>query len=669
MNNIIGINLLGNAKVYWNSDELAEWLRKQAWNTRPFLDAISKFLEEFNKKFNTEVTFEQVLDIYDKKKNKLGKNQSIVLCKALLEFIQNNWIYVTFHGKSHLLKYSTLAWVNITLECNSPSINEMQTLHTLSITISSFIEKIRDYFRMLIPDWVTLQEADVINDFINVPWINVVKNTEKVDSDEQKENLEVAPKSLKISDSLAFQLDVSDEDLKQRISILDNKWLIELFEYIHRRLPLSKKTSEIQTNLAKFLFNGYKPHFSQTIKKVLNWETQLRSDSIEKINIRKLKEFLFSGRVDWIDVNEDFVNLSWNTLYVSQWVDMDLTSDSVFSDNLTNLLSGDVQKLFSYLEDLVRKNKNIKWTTAQKLATIIHKSKDKKLSISQKVTTLRTKKSKITQKFISSNINISALRELILSSIWTDKWVDTWTEPGEWIEKPKGTFEFKFVDDGAEKPNGTFEFKLEDEEWDKWNNQVSINVELNWKNGLEGFIYSLNSLITQRCKDMDLIDLIEPFKIENFEWIWLNTAFFDNVNRVIEWDNILYMFEIFGQDVLENFLVEWHKKVWKKLKESKKVIIVPGSKEEVLDFAFNVLQNAINKKADKIVRKSRRDFHNMGQKRLEVRLTEEMFAWIDKLTINLLSKVNLPQAIFSLIPKEEINNMLRKYLAERKKVK
>jgi hypothetical protein len=56
-------------------------------------------------------------------------------------------------------------------------------------------------------------------------------------------------------------------------------------------------------------------------------------------------------------------------------------------------------------------------STGVELAIKIQKSDDRKLNIYQKIYSLRKKSSIITERFLNNNINITGLRELILSTI------------------------------------------------------------------------------------------------------------------------------------------------------------------------------------------------------------------------------------------------------------
>lgn len=647
----INIKLSWNSKVYWTTDELSEWLKDQRANTKPFLEAIKKFLEEFNNKFNTTLCFEQVLDIYNGK-NKLNVRQSIILCKALLDFIQNNSIEVKFKNKSYLLRYNTLASTNAVLEYNPLSEKEKQTLETLSFTISSFIKKVREYFRMIIPDSQTLLEANVDDEFKNIPWIKLDNEIIHVNKKQEDEvNSDITNWSIKISSWLVINLSSSDEQLKNRIFNLNNKHLTNLLDYIYDRIDTDKKTWKKHIDIAKFIFDqNYENYLWQLVLNIFEHQKKVRQATIEKINITKLRECIISHPKETIikKTNED-IKVSWEKIIFASWTELSLKSDNEFASELSNLAWSDVKILFTFLEDLMKSpDKDIPEWTAAKLATKIQKF-DSNRNIYQKVISLRKKWSTITEKFLKNNINITKLRELILS--WAVEKTEEDTE-GVW-ETQNENLDFTFVDEDTKE-------------------EVNIKIRLNWKKDIEWFIYSLNLLINEECKRIWLEGCVDAYTPDSFKAIELDSEFFNNVTKNIKDKNILDMFDIVEQEILESFLQLWHKKaVWAPLKESEKNTIEHGSKEELLDFVYNVWQKQLYKIIRKQGRKWRKKRNNLGDRRDVATITEDMFEWIDKLTPDLLSKLSnfKFQKIFSIIPRKEVQALLDDYIEKRKKVK
>jgi hypothetical protein len=194
-----------------------------------------------------------------------------------------------------------------------------------------------------------------------------------------------------------------------------------------------------------------------------------------------------------------------------------------------------------------------------------------------------------------------------------------------------------------------------------------LQIDLNWKNDLEGFIYSLNSFITEESKRQDLEWLIYPFPIEDFKWINLDSIFFHKVISEIDNPNIQEIFELIDTDILDSFLKIWHQKVGKKLNECKVKIIMPWTKEELFDFVFNKWQVELYKIIRKQWRKWSKKRNNLGDRRKVATLSKDMFNWIEKLTPNLASKVSssIFRKVFSIIPKDEINKMIEEYLKNR----
>lgn len=641
----ININLSRNSKVYCTTDELSKWLKNQKANTKPFLEAIKKFLEEFNTKFNTNLSFDQVLDIYNGE-NKLNVRQSIILCKALLDFIQNNSIEVKFKNKSYLLRYNTLASTNAILEYNPLSQEERLTLETLSVTISSFIKKVREYFRMIIADSVTLEHATVDDEFKNIPWIKLISEVIQVNNEEEV-NSDITNWSIKISSWLVINLSSSDEQLKNRIFNLNNKHLTNLLNYIYERIDTDKKSWKKHIDIAKFIFDqNYENYLWQLVLNIFEHQKKVRQATIDKINITKLRECIISHpKEKIIDKNNVDIKVSWEKLIFASWVELILKSDKEFASELSNLAWTDVKLLFTFLEDLMKSpDKDITEWTAAKLATEIQKF-DNNRNIYQKVISLRKKWSTITEKFLNNNVNITRLRELILSTA-----IGKAEEDSEDLwEKTNGNIDFSFVDEDTKE-------------------EVNIKIKLNWKKDIEWFIYSLNLLINEECNRIWLEGCVDEYMPDSFKTIELDSEFFNNVTKRIKDKNILDMFDIIEQETLEKFLQLWHKKVvWKALEESKRIIIKPGSIEELFDFVWNVWQKQLYKIIRKQGRKWKRKRNNLGDRRDVATITENMFEWIDKLTPDLLSKLSnfKFQKIFSIISRKEVQDLLDEYIEKR----
>ncbi len=170
--NSIKLNLKDVNKVYRNHRELAEWLKNRSNSTFDFFKAIWDFLRDFN-------------------------------------------------DKSYLLKYNTLSSINATLEFDPISYEDIEGLKTLSITISSFIQEIRNYFRMLIDNSASLDEANVDEHFSNIVWL---KSLDKKDEDKNndKKDILVSQSSVKIGEWFVLRNDISNNELIDIISNLSN---------------------------------------------------------------------------------------------------------------------------------------------------------------------------------------------------------------------------------------------------------------------------------------------------------------------------------------------------------------------------------------------------------------------------------------------------------------
>ncbi len=636
---IINLPLKSESKVYWSSDELSQWLENKNKSTQPFLDSILIFLDEFNKRYWTDISFNQVLDIYNNNETNLDINTSIALCKAMLDFIQNNWIKISFEGKKYFIKYETLANTNNILSFNPNSENERQTLITLSITISSFIQQIKSYFRMIIHTNTELEKANVDELFKKIPWIKIEPDTVAVWPELDKKEVQVNNWSVKINDNLVIDIYSTNSDFETRISYMTNLELIAMLDYIYDRIDGPKQKKYL--SLAKLLYwDNYVSNSWTKIKNIYEKWEKFRVDTTKKLNINWIKEILKKNKsIEWEKVT---VELSWEKLVFSSGKNLKLDTINNFTHDLINLPDKEVQSLFSYLENkIMNKYKITLDRSADKLANLIQKSTDRNVNVRQKITNLRKKESTISQKFIDNNINLDNLIKFILEKEKKQKAVET----------PTWNFDFEYTN-----------------EWD--NEKISLTVNLNWKKDLEWFIYSLNSLITEESKRQDVNWLIEPFSIEDFKWINLDSAFFHKVISEIDNQNVLEIFELFDADILEDFLKIWHQKVQKRLNESKLKLIVPGSQEELFDFVFNKWQVELYRIIRKQWRKWRKKRNNLGDRREVATLSKSMFEWIEKLTTNLASKVSssIFRKVFSIIPKDEINKMIEEYLKNRKSI-
>ena len=181
---------------------------------------------------------------------------------------------------------------------------------------------------------------------------------------------------------------------------------------------------------------------------------------------------------------------------------------------------------------------------------------------------------------------------------------------------------------------------------------------------MKSFIFSLNSFITQYCKNFDLECLIDEFRLEDFEDIKLDSEFFNNIilkKNQLKFDDL---FDLIDREILEKFLNDWHSKVYKDVKQAPKLYIKPWSREELWNFVFNVLEPVLNEKADN---QEGKWANNNEIKR--IKLKKAMFKWVDKLTFELFDNIeNLTQftEIFSYtnISKEEIVEMIKDYKRE-----
>lgn len=664
--NKIKIQLGANDNVFQSADKLFSWLKNDFPSTKKFREAIDTFFSQFNEKYNTSVSFEQVLNIYERKSS-LWLRENIVLCKALLDFIQTFWLEVMFSEHSDILRFSTLAKVDATLQFSPLLENHRASLETLAKTISEFIWTIKEYFRFILTDKITsLQQTDVDGDFFTLPWIrrepDVVEVTDEWDWELQP--VKVVPTSVKIHDGLVIPTNISDEALITKLSRYDNESLVVIFNYIYDRIPYSERTGIKHNDIAKKIFSDYKPHQWQAIERVLaKWKT-LRLDTISQMDVWALKKFL----LNWAPSNfwEKTVYLSGTDLQIREWITISLADNEIFMDWVTELLPEDVQVLFWYLEDIVRTQLNVSGTVARNVAQTVQIGRDEKVTtnIYQKITNVRSNPTRVLRRFFENNVDITKFRELIL---WKnieviDDWKVDWDWDWEWDD-------VQWAEGWADMQKKTFKFSFEEE----WEN-IIFDIDLSWGKGKEGFITALNSLIVQQCEKLDLQGYVEKFTLQDFEGIALDSAFFTTIQREKSETKLIEIFDVIDEGVLEQFLLTWHEQVGKKLKESKKVYIEPGSPEELWDFVFNVWQEKLNTMVRKEVRKSRTSQSHRGMKRKQTStLTKEMFWNAKELTPDLFDSIpNVGekfQQIFSRTSKKEVISWIREYISTRNKRK
>ena len=659
--NKIRIDLPGAAEVYKDSDMLFDGLKTKSSSTRAFTQAVNDFFTKFNETYNANVSLEDILRIYEKKSN-IGFRESIILCKALLDFVQSHWVEITFQDKAYVLRFTTLASVNATLEFSPLSPDAWEALRTLSVTISSFVQRIRDYFRMILPDQGTaLQDIHIDEHFFAIPWIKKeAPIIEVVDDAGAKEPVQVSSGSVKISDSLVIPCNVSNDELIKKFQGFDNRLFITFFDYIYDRIPFWQRGGKKHIDIAKFIFTQYEPSLGQTIERVYTNGSRLRIETLQKIDFAKLKRFLLNDSSESIKVPElpqtSTPSVTWNMLQLQSWVVLSLENDEVFIGQVTSLSAEAVQVFFWYVEDIVRKKHNITWSPVSKLVSMIQLSEDKAVNISQKITSVRREPSRVYAKFFENNINITALRQLLLSVTTSAEEAVT-----EW-EDTCGEDEDDIWEVWGEKKSMSFSFQEEGED-------VLFDIEIIGTKNLAGFVWDLNTLIAKQCERLEVSGFIEPMSEQDFEGVALNTAFFSVIRRGKAFAKFADIFEIFSQESLEKFLRDWHIQVGKKLKESKVVYVEPGSREELFDFVFNVWQKRLNTIVGKEIRKSgtTRSGHVDRRKRTST-LTEEMFAWISTLTPDFVSQLPASafQQIFSRTSKKDVEEMLREYLATRR---
>lgn len=663
---------LTDSNVAKSNDELYRLLRENSKSTSLFQELIDIFLSDFNKKYDTDVSFSQVLDIYNNQSS-LNPEKSIILCKALLEFIQNNWIEVTFKWKTYLLRYNTLASTNVALEHNPLFVDEMAILQSLSLSISSFIDEVKRYFRFLIPDGTALSDANVDNEFWKIPGM---KREEKEVELATWEKAKTSPWSIQIASNFVINCEISDDDLKLKITKFTNEQLQQFLNYVYERIL--NHTGKKHIDLAKYLFSSYDQAAWQAMKKVFESWSKFRMATMNKISIRKLRKLLFSDIVDLPqqeltqpighnastqneNESQDFsAYMKDDTLYISESVTINLSDDKTFQSSLTSLSRENSQEFFWLLEDIViRKYDITQRYSAAKIHELIRISDDSKVetNVRQKVTSSRTKASTITNKFLNNNINISNLRKLIL-------------EDGEYLNRlkiesdtsEKGDSD---ISDSIETNVNTFKFEFS---WDNEKDRSSLNVEFVQGKNLEKFLIALNSLMLEEAKIQGVEELFTPYLIEDLRGTVLNSVFFDSLRKGEDKKDAISIFDLFTDEELESFLYQWHKVVWKKMKVSKTIDIKPWSKEELLDFVFQVWQKIVDKKVNKEARKSNwSKFHRVTEARKKTRMTNDMFEWISSLTPDLVDQVDIRifDPIFSKGGKREIKRLIQEYLDNR----
>jgi len=686
--NIIKTEIENLNIVYSDSDKLALWLKDKSPSTKAFLDNIETFFIEFNKKYNTNITFEDVLNIYFKGKNNLEFEQSILLCKALLEYIKTHSIEINFWNKTHLIRFATITSTNNILWSKKFIEREKNTIKKLSSTISDFIQKVRDYFRILIPDSISLQEANV-DKYINL--LNL--NQEKDITPEDNQYTEISNWSIKISESLAINLNITDKELWERILSLTNQDLKDLLNYIYDKIKSDKPWEKVHLTIAKFIFDDkYESCLWQLIYNILEKWKIIRQVTLNKINFAKIREALITEST--IDTNIDDIDKKSTTsknLTISNWPlndilkKLDLNNNKQFKNDLISLEEDEIHILFSELENYLITHKKVpSESSAVGLANMIKKSDERKNSVYWKIIKFRKTEWKLSEKFITNNININKLKKLIqsfLDTIWesiieeensqisfsipeeatditTDWKISNSTDNNpEKIIKEKDIIQKNTDEKIRENKKETFEFTYIDNESKK---EIIIHIETDWKKDVSWFIYSLNYLIQEECKRQDIEWLIKEFNPNDFSNIEVNSLFFSNVKKYIKDKNILEMF-FFDQELLDNFLSEWHKKViWKPLNicETKKLSL--NSKEAVLSFV-----NLRQENMYEIVRKTNKK-KNYREKRRQVTINLEIFEWINSLTIDLLSKIdnNILHPFFAIMPKAEVQKLLEEFIEE-----
>ncbi|MDD3302945.1 MAG: hypothetical protein PHN31_05280, partial [Candidatus Gracilibacteria bacterium] len=674
--------------VYSDSDKLALGLANKSDSTKTFLDNIESFFMKFNKKYNTNITFEDVLNIYFKGENNLEFEQSIMLCKALLEYIQTHGIEITSEKKIHLIRFATTTSSNKILISKKFTEKERNKIKKLSTTISNFIEKVRDYFRILIPDSTSLQDANV-DKYINL--LNL--NQEKDITSEDNQYKIISNGTIKISESLAINLNITDKELCERILSLTNQDLKDLLNYIYDKIKPDIPGEKEYIIIAKFIFDDkYETQLGQIINNVLEKGKLIGQATLDKINFDKIRKTLITDSITDTNLdNTDTKSTISKNLAISNGPlndiinKLDLNNNKQFKNDLISLEKDEIHILFSELENYLITHKIApSESSAVKLANMIQKSDEKKASVYNKIIKFRKTEGKLSEKFITNNINLNKLKKLIQSFLDTigetiieeenqqinfsipeetsditidGETTDTTDKVPEKTIKESDIISKITVEKIRENKKETFEFTYIDNETQK---EISINIELNGKKDISGFVYSLNYLIQEECKRQDIEGLIKEFNPEDFINIELNSLFFDNVKKNIKDKNILEMF-FFDQELLDNFLSEWHKKVIGNplnIVDIKKLSL--NSREAVLSFV-----NLWQENMYEIVRKTNKK-KNYRAKRRQVTINLEIFEGINSLTTDLLSKIdnNILHPFFAIMPKAEVQKLLEEFIDE-----
>lgn len=678
----IQINLSSSPDIYRSPDDLFEWLKHGKANTKRFRDKMISFLNNFNEQYGADLSFEQVLGIYEWTIS-FDMNSRTILCKALLDFVQSNWIIISFRSKCFEIRFETLAKIEgKILMLWEASLGEIEQIILLSRAISSFISKIRKYFNVIIWEWVSLHEANIDNGFNELLWSWCDLTWWKLNWWE-----DLAHSSVVIYDWFVISCDCTDLEFATKLKTLKREELNAVLGFIYQRLPNSMISGKKHIDIAKALFwNNYESSLWQTILRVLEEWGTIRAATIKKIDFSKLRKYLLSPSMyrkaieaeelelwnRWLKVNqlkETEAILSWHTLLISEWIEINLESDELFTESLINLSPDVAQVFFNYLVILVQKVFDIPTRNAKvKLASLIQQDESNTSNIYQKLVNLSNKPSKVTEKFLRNNINISAFRSFLLDTVnpWSkEQNKDLWAEDGDVWEIDLALPE---AEDEPIKPLSKVVLRSFDFEFGVWDETICLSIKSNWKRTLEWFLFSLNSFISSECVRQWYVGLIDEYTIDDFNGIELDTDFFCKIER--NWNNRQNeMFTIIDQIFLSEFLNTWCKVVWFKLKKPKAPYLEPGSEDELWYFVFNVWQKRLNKFVQTEVRKSRRRSANISSRMKIATLNKDMFKWTKTLTLDLLDRIWTKQfeQIFSKMPRKEVEELISNFLSWRQK--
>lgn len=494
--------------------------------------------------------------------------------------------------------------------------------------------------------------------------------------------------SVIISDWLVIDCSVDDDRLITRFIWFSERDWSSLCDYLYDKIWRQQEWVDKEEIVARFLFSRY--HAKD--RDLLSWTKKLTRLQAKRIDLVRFRKTLLGvdswtvtiERVErpssiWAWVVDHNISLNWSSLDFWDEVSLDLSSDESAIDWIIWLSAKNVQRLFSYLENLVQSD----WKTASSvlLARILQVSSERYSNVYQKIIKLNTEASKITRKFLTNNINITNLRKLLLwelgsevdvtalldiesraDTIW--KWDWALTDTGEtydletaniWPEKKKTrervsrslSIEFSFTRGG---------------------NRVTLKVTLDRRKDMECFIASLNSLVALESKRQGVSGYVRELVVADFDGIDLDTAFFDNVARLRSGTDITDIFDIIDQEVLKSFLFFWANEAWFKLKKPKRVYVESGSFEEVLDFA-DFLREKIKSRLKKEIRKSSttRAWHEV-RRRKSVEITPNMFEWAWSLTLDLFERLPADKfrGILSRFSKTELKWFIQEYLSMRR---